>query len=457
MTSQSNLFLALGFLLCFSCLKAQPTPAESACADELLHANCGHETKTECEECVKSHSSELKNCTTEMLEKFCDTTPPSNMTCLHELITDCGADRRNRTMCLKCVEEHEEDLKKAHCITSEVDKFCTMTPPPPGPAECLQTLARDCDVDKKDPTKCMECAREHGASVHCTMEQEEEFCHSGSHNTTCARDLEADCGADRHNKTLCLHCIAEHASTLEKAGCTREECYEFCEGTPPPPPPSPECEKVMSEYCEEDKKNRTLCIKCLAKHANQTRAAHCTYTQEEEFCRSAPPSPPSRCPEELERECESAKREGSTECLKCVEEHNQTLHEAGCTRTEEEEFCRPTPGPSDNCTHEFLDLCGREAHNRTECFRCAVEHNVSLRDHGCTVEEIHKLCNASTPEPSAKCMEVLEEDCTADRENKTKCLECARMHEKQDDCTSSEVDSFCHVTRRLPLMVEFEN
>ena len=33
------------------------------------------------------------------------------------------------------------------------------------------------------------------------------------------------------------------------------------------------------QECEADKKNATLCHRCLFKHENQTRNAHCTYVE----------------------------------------------------------------------------------------------------------------------------------------------------------------------------------
>lgn len=354
----------------------------------------------------------LHNCTVAEEDDFCRAaphphppTPEPNHKCYSALDLDCGKERRNHTGCLACTEEHRAGLEAANCSLTEISAFCEPRPPVPPAGRCEELY-------------------------------------------------EADCGTDRHNESLCVKCMEAHTAVFHEHNCTDHAAEEaFCRGPPAPPAPTAECAKVLDEFCEADKHNRTLCLHCEALHHNQTRKAGCSYTQLEEFCRPAPvpphPTPSSSCPEELRHFCD-VDRTNKTKCVRCIEANTAALEKAGCTQAAEEEFCGihpEPPAPGSNCSRVFMADCGNERKNHTQCMQCAEEHRAGLEAARCTVVEIDRLCEAPRP-PNASCYETLKEDCEADVSNKTKCLICGREHEKV--CEYTEIEHFCHVTPAPP-------
>lgn len=142
-------------------------------------------------------------------------------------------------------------------------------------------------------------------------------------------------------------------------------------------------------------------------------------------------------------------RYNRTECKACEEKNAEAFKEAKCTEEQIEDFCEPPrpppPAPNSTCKSELVVLCGKEAHNRTTCFHCVEEHNVTLKAHGCTLRDIDAFCDV-TPPPTS-CDTVLEELCAEDRRNKTLCASCIRRHANETErahCTTAEEEAFCN-------------
>eukprot|EP00041_Stephanoeca_diplocostata_P016536 m.326028 g.326028 ORF g.326028 m.326028 type:complete len:172 (+) comp20395_c0_seq1:369-884(+) len=128
---------------------------------------------------------------------------------------------------------------------------------------------------------------------------------------------------------------------------TPEELAHFCSVRPPSPPTPDECTKVLTEFCEVDRHNHTLCVLCAEHHRNDTTRAHCTYEDVDRFC-AAPPTPPTpgdQCKAALDSLCHFSI--GQSACLECEKEHVKTLEQAHCTAAEMIAYCKqqtPVPG-----------------------------------------------------------------------------------------------------------------
>jgi len=94
----------------------------------------------------------------------------------------------------------------------------------------------------------------------------------------CFPALEQLCDHEKANRTLCIKCVDENAATLKKDNCTYEDIDKFCDITPP----AYTCKDVLERDCAVDRKNESLCMKCIARHANETAKAKCTETEEKE-------------------------------------------------------------------------------------------------------------------------------------------------------------------------------
>lgn len=395
-------------------------------------------------------------------ETFCHPAPTPNSTkCRAGLEDFCRKDRSSPSLCRECVEEHAQALRELSCTTTEEAQFCTS--PKPGPAP----------VDK------------------------------------CEVELREDCENDRANITLCRKCIELHADPLKAAGCTEDVEVKFCEHTPvpPPAPPTAKCVAALAEYCEPDKHNETLCVRCCEDHRNQTRDAGCTWSAYEFFCKvaprprppgPAPPTPPRVCPAKLEALCgEERKNETRyvkarrpniskqapswknpilfppmfdaqlyksnltqswpVRCVHCIEENIAALKAADCTETEEHEFCKPHPAPKESCADAFYALCPRSSwkSNATKCMHCAEEHEEALKAKDCTIAEIDTLCHvAPPPAPGPRgCERALAEECEKDRRNATLCAGCIVNHKEilgKAGCTAIEEEEFCKKTPPPP-------
>eukprot|EP00040_Diaphanoeca_grandis_P019290 m.101795 g.101795 ORF g.101795 m.101795 type:complete len:567 (+) comp27352_c0_seq1:77-1777(+) len=392
MSSQTIFFAVVASMVAVS----TALPAITCIAE--LDSKCAMEKHDfqKCHECV-DYYGKLANCTASEEETFCQEKPQPGEDCDKFLDYECGHERYNKTICLHCVDANSAGARKANCTSAEVEKFCEPPPVPPG--------------------------------------------------EECYHEMEAVCGADRHNETLCVQCIHAHEETLKKVNCSTEEEGRFCQGPPAPPAPNAKCHETLDKYCAPDVKNRTLCMRCAYDHQNETRAADCTAMEIDEFCHVQPgPAPADKCSSELEQYCATAKKEGGRACEQCVVDHESTFKNAGCTATQERSFCGMVPpNPSTNCTTAFRAECGMERANHTLCIRCAEDHASTLEKAGCTKTEIIDMCEAPKP-PNASCYETLHADCEKVANNKTACLTCAREHEQSDHCSSEDVDKFCHVT-----------
>lgn len=332
---------------------------------------------------------------------------PRSASCTNALIATCGKESKD-SQCLACVDAHQPELLKDGCTLPEVHAFCQPAPPSPSPA------------------------------------------------IECARAQELYCGNDRFNKTLCEKCVELHEAVLAQSKCTAVGDIKWCEGAPTPNP-TPICYGTLAEYCEPERMlNHSICIKCATKHEKEIEAAHCTYTQVESFCSTkpvpppGPPPPPTTCKPALTFYCAKAKAAGGVKaCEMCEQENALALSKAGCTTTEEHEYCTPTPGPTPACTKEFTLLCGQQKSTHDACIKCADEHNSTLRLSGCTQTAITDLCNVPPP-PGPVCYKVLYDDCEGVRSNPTTCMACAEKHEAESKCTLAEVASFCHATPAPP-------
>lgn len=66
--------------------------------------------------------------------------------------------------------------------------------------------------------------------------------------------------------------------------------------------------------------------------------AHCTADQMIKFC--SPPAPgPETCKREIYELCAQEKAEGLEKCAYCIFVHARQLQAAGCTGSEDKEFC----------------------------------------------------------------------------------------------------------------------
>ena len=75
---------------------------------------------------------------------------------------------------------------------------------------------------------------------------------------SCKLALEGHCGGERKNRSLCVRCLDENKVAIDKAGCDYSEEALFCSK----PAPKPEtCEQAEEKYCGVDRHNETLCVK----------------------------------------------------------------------------------------------------------------------------------------------------------------------------------------------------
>lgn len=222
---------------------------------------------------------------------------------------------------------------------------------------------------------------------------------------------------------------------------------------------------MLLELCGEDRHNKTKCGECEREHAANLTAAHCTATQEEEFC-SAPPSPTpgGTCLPSLEALCDH-ERTNRTLCVHCVEEHKSILDGKNCTYKDivsvsgcvsvlilgltsitqtQDAFCHITPPEPDNCMAELDRYCGVDRHNRTLCLSCEERHANYTKS--CTPAEKMDFCASRPAPPITQCTKVLDSYCAIDRANHTKCIQCTADHEgaeKAAGCTADEISKFC--------------
>lgn len=347
--------------------------------------------------------------------------PTPGRACREALYADCGKDKKGEA-CITCADAHKAQLEKDNCTSTLVHEFCEPAPPAPTPEE------------------------------------------------KCARAEEEYCGGDRHNHTMCARCITAHAALLKNASCTEELEAKFCI-PPKPPSPTAECYQTLKKYCEADRKEHSECVACVGRHENETRAAHCTYTQVEAFCSGPAPPPAKSCDAEMDALCAKGRAGGETACTECMRANAAALAKADCDAAKEEAFCKehphppappgpphPHPEPTANCTKEFDALCGNEHKNASVCLACADEHKAVLESHGCTHSAVDEMCHVHPhpptppgphphPEPGRACYEGMETSCSADRHNATRCRACITEHAeilKKDNCTTAEEDEFCH-------------
>jgi hypothetical protein len=193
---------------------------------------------------------------------------------------------------MTCADTHKSQLMKDNCTEAVVQEFCEKAPPAPTPAE------------------------------------------------ECLRAEEMYCGNDRHNKTLCIKCIALHATELKNKTCTTEEDEKFCD-KPAPPNPTAECYQELKKLCQADRSVHAECVACVDKHVNETKAAHCTYTQVEAFCGPQPnPTPPMHCFADMNTLCAKAKVGGEAACVACIKTNAARLEKDHCTAVSDNP---PTP------------------------------------------------------------------------------------------------------------------
>lgn len=432
------------------CHKKPPTPNECM---ETLYKDCEkvRADKTECLECAKKVGP-AAHCTEASEEAFCSGAP-HNMTCLHELELDCGNDRHNKSLCFKCLEQHAEDLEKAHCTKPEAEHFCEgAKPPAPPSAECERVLMDECGADRKNESLCFKCEKRHEnqtKAAKCTYSQLTSFCKEAPPpppGPKCSEVLEKDCGVDRKNITMCDRCLREHSASLRAAHCTETEEKEFCK--PTPPNPTADCVKTFDSVCGQETKNKTLCIHCADEHAQELREHHCSAGEIDKLCHvPAPPGPsPETCMRALESDCGSD-RKNQTMCKKCVETHRDGLKKAGCTAAEAEGFCAhhpvPPPPPSQACEKVLEIECGKERHNRTLCHKCLEVHHAELEKAHCTYSQEVKFCNVTTDE----CGRELVAACGSSKmEGEKQCFDCLKKYASTFEkvhCSITEEEEYC--------------
>ena len=207
---------------------------------------------------------------------------------------------------MTCADTHKSQLMKDNCTEAVVQEFCKKAPPAPTPAE------------------------------------------------ECLRAEEMYCGNDRHNKTLCIKCIALHATELKNKTCTTEEDEKFCD-KPAPPNPTAECYQELKKLCQADRSVHAECVACVDKHVNETKAAHCTYTQVEAFCGPQPnPTPPIHCFADMNTLCAKAKVGGEAACVACIKTNAARLEKDHCTAVSDNP---PTPPGACVCARLYPTGC----------------------------------------------------------------------------------------------------
>ena len=206
---------------------------------------------------------------------------------------------------------------------------------------------------------------------------------------------------DRHNTTKCTACVVAHAADLTK--CTSAEKTAFCAHKPGP---NTKCEVTLVAKCKADKHNATLCRKCVEAHNATLKEAGCTEAEEHAYCEAKPkpptPKPPAaKCAGKLEAEC-STDRHNATLCRKCVAANAAVLKAAGCTTEEEERYCTKPPvppTPEHKCEAKLKAECGTVHHDVSLCGKCIIYHAAELTKAGCTSSAISAYCKHTPPKP----------------------------------------------------------
>ena len=218
------------------------------------------------------------------------------------------------------------------------------------------------------------------------------------------------------------------------------------------PEPS-KCQEELAKDCGGAKQtgNQTICHDCI--RAKSKYITGCTVVEEIQFCE------PKSCVEALEHLCSTARRTGNTtQCDLCVRKHLVELEKYNCDPSDARAFCAnpnpgprpPPPAPPARLCYEACDkLCGRERADKAKCTHCTVENAFELETKGmCDAKELIEFCNPPAPGPET-CIRVLAEECASSRaKGPETCATCIFLNAKKlqySGCNGDEEASFCGV------------
>lgn len=430
------------------------THATKACSKVLCEECCNERSnRTECAKCVdeKHVPIDAANCSYSEISSFCNAKPGPTPAegCAPTLEHLCGVDRHSEELCTKCVARNKKAVAGAHCTAKQEVKFCEGAPPPPPPVEtCDAELEKFCGLDRQSPTLCLRCVETHEnitRAAHCTFKQVDAFCNvpAPPNSNGCALELSKHCGAERDSKPKCEACVRKSAPALKEHNCTSTQEQDYCD---PPAPHGKQCTEALHKDCGKEQRVLAQCFACTEEHKAGLAGAHCSAAAVSAFCRP----PPSVCEAAAAVVCGKTIQNVSA-CAACCQENAGKLKAEGCTPAEEMQYCAtgPSPSPPRDCPHELEALCGLNRRNKTMCAHCVADHLAPLREHHCTAEVEANFCAgppAPKPTPGKGCEKDMEKFCGAvQKEGGDKCLSCLDAHAKalSQECSVSTLLSFC--------------
>jgi len=138
----------------------------------------------------------------------------------------------------------------------------------------------------------------------------------------------------------------------------------FCRCEPPEQPHPHNCSQALDQYCGSQRSSKIACKLCEYKNERALEYYGCTTSQEEAYCSNTeedvpgflaamqkaglglaadldsvrlPPGATAKCNATLKADC--GKYQGSHYCDYCLEENKDGLNKAGCSETDEYNFC----------------------------------------------------------------------------------------------------------------------
>eukprot|EP00039_Didymoeca_costata_P022153 m.3875 g.3875 ORF g.3875 m.3875 type:complete len:600 (-) comp2844_c0_seq1:3-1802(-) len=140
----------------------------------------------------------------------------------------------------------------------------------------------------------------------------------------CARKLESLCGKVHNSTDNCKACVAANETALNHSGCIPLDYTHYCVYE--------QCQNQLEASCGAVQ-NGSACAECLVNHASDLALAGCSTSQEYEFCPWV-----ESCYKALDAHCEAVRKNG-TECRACTAANHSALAAAHCTVQQETEFC----------------------------------------------------------------------------------------------------------------------
>lgn len=139
MTPSTPSLVSAIIVMCVMVRNTSATAIVSDACETAMEAACGKEAHniTACEKCIEAGEATWKKltppCTVEEREHFCK---PATTPCETVLKKFCSEHRQTHDTCVACATAHENATSAAHCSYLDIERFCSVSPPPPKNGTC---------------------------------------------------------------------------------------------------------------------------------------------------------------------------------------------------------------------------------------------------------------------------------------------------------------------------------